>query len=149
MESIFDPATFENIQGRLDKLTPSSQREWGTMEIAQMLAHISTPLEIALGDFKPRRKFIARIIGPFFKNVLIGKNPYKQGLPTDPTFKISDTRDFEKEKKRATDLLNRFYTTGKQSAEGRKHVFFGKMSANEWAIYTYKHFDHHLRQFGI
>ncbi len=149
MKTIFDPQTFEEIQNRLNKLTPASQRQWGTMTHAQVLAHISVPLKVALGDIIPKRKLSARIIGPFFKNVILGKEPYAQGLPTDPTFKITEEKDFETEKKKASELLNRFYMTGKQSAEGRKHTFFGKMTADEWAVYTYKHFDHHLRQFGV
>jgi Protein of unknown function (DUF1569) len=28
------------------------------------------------------------------------------------------------------------------------HSFFGRMTADEWAILMYKHLDHHLRQFG-
>ena len=149
MSTIFDPLTFENIAERLNKLTPSSQRQWGTMTHAQMLAHISVPLQVALGDIVPKRKLSARFIGPFFKNVILGKEPYAQGLPTDPSFKIIEEKDFDTEKKQAIDLLNRFYSTGKQAAQGRKHTFFGKMSADEWAIYTYKHFDHLLRQFGV
>ena len=149
METIFDSQTFEDIAGRLNKLTPASQRQWGTMTQAQMLAHISVPLQVALGDIVPKRKLSARITGPFFKNVILGKEQYAQGLPTDPSFKIIEEKDFDTEKKQATDLLNRFYSTGKQDAEGRKHTFFGKMSADEWVIYTYKHFDHHLRQFGV
>jgi hypothetical protein len=28
------------------------------------------------------------------------------------------------------------------------HPFFGKMSSQEWAMFAYKHLDHHLTQFG-
>jgi len=29
------------------------------------------------------------------------------------------------------------------------HSFFGKLTPEEWAILSYKHLDHHLRQFGV
>jgi hypothetical protein len=30
-----------------------------------------------------------------------------------------------------------------------KHPFFGPMTAEEWGIISYKHLDHHLKQFGV
>ncbi|MEP6513238.1 MAG: DUF1569 domain-containing protein [Parafilimonas sp.] len=29
------------------------------------------------------------------------------------------------------------------------HPFFGKLKAEEWRTLTYKHLDHHLRQFWM
>jgi hypothetical protein len=29
------------------------------------------------------------------------------------------------------------------------HSFFGRLTAQAWAILMYKHLDHHLRQFGV
>ena len=28
------------------------------------------------------------------------------------------------------------------------HALMGRMSGADWGVFTYKHFDHHLRQFG-
>jgi len=28
------------------------------------------------------------------------------------------------------------------------HAFFGSLTGAEWGVSTYKHLDHHLRQFG-
>ena len=30
-----------------------------------------------------------------------------------------------------------------------EHPLFGKLSGKDWAALSYKHFNHHLRQFGV
>jgi hypothetical protein len=44
-------------------------------------------------------------------------------------------------------LLNRFVS---QTAEDDwpEHPFFGPMTHQSWGRFSYRHFDHHLRQFG-
>ena len=29
------------------------------------------------------------------------------------------------------------------------HALLGPMSGRDWGVFCYKHFDHHLRQFGM
>ena len=35
-----------------------------------------------------------------------------------------------------------------REGEGPAHPLFGPMTWREWGVATYKHTDHHLRQFG-
>lgn len=147
VKNLFSPAVKQEIIERINKLTPQSQRQWGKMDVAQMLAHVQLPIQIAYGTHQPKGSFLLRLIGPLFKSKLWDEKPYKQGLPTDPTFIMTGVeKDFEKEKAELLDLVNRF---SEATIVGEKHPVFGKLSKENWSKATWKHLDHHLRQFGV
>jgi hypothetical protein len=50
MKSFFDPAAAETLRLRMAQLTPETQRQWGKMGPAQMLAHCSAAMEVSVGD---------------------------------------------------------------------------------------------------
>jgi hypothetical protein len=50
MENIFNATDRAALQQRVDRLQPTSTRQWGTMNAAQMLAHCASALEMACGD---------------------------------------------------------------------------------------------------
>jgi hypothetical protein len=149
MDSIYEPATLQGIKQRIDKLSPSSQRQWGTMDVAQMMAHCCVPIEVALGDQEGKGSFFGKLLGPLIKSVITNEKPFKQNLPTDKSFVVADVRDFNKEKQRLTNVLTRLSAGGPGPMHKRRHPFFGKLTSDEWSSSTVKHLDHHLRQFGV
>lgn len=48
MENLYQKQTYDSVIDRLNKLTPSSQRLWGKMEVAQMLAHCKEAFKVPL-----------------------------------------------------------------------------------------------------
>src|SRR5689334_24168899 len=78
MKNLFQPETFEEIKQRIEQLQPNSQRQWGKMEVAQMLAHCSATMEVAVGDKRPPRMFIGRILGPFIKFAFTNDKPLRK-----------------------------------------------------------------------
>ena len=49
MENLFEQETVRKTISRIDKLQPASQRQWGKMDVAQMMAHCSITMDIASG----------------------------------------------------------------------------------------------------
>lgn len=148
MNNLFNKIDVEGVLNRLDKLTPTSQPQWGKMNASQMLAHLNIALEIAMGKSFPKRVFIGRLIGRFAKAKVLS-NPMKKNLPTSKEFIIVDTPDFEQQKAKAQELIKLFYEGGAEKCTTHPHPFFGKLIPKEWAILQWKHIDHHLRQFGV
>ena len=146
VKNLFDTSIKEDIISRINKLTPLSQRQWGKMDVAQMLAHCQMPLGVAIGKHKLKGSFFIKLIGPLFKKQLFNDKPFKLDLPTDKSFKIADLRDFENEKQNLIAMINDFCET---TMSGEPHPFFGKLSKEQWSKGTWKHLDHHLRQFGV
>ena len=149
MKNVFQPDALQEVNQRINKLQPNSQRQWGKMDVAQMFAHCSAALEVAAGKKFPPRIFIGRILAPFFRSVFSNDKPFKQNMPTDNSFLIIDQRNFEREKARLIDLVTQFSTGGKVKCTTHPHPCFGKLTPNEWGTGMYKHLDHHLRQFGV
>ena len=134
---------------RLNKLTPSTERKWGKMNVAQMLAHCKEAFKVPLSEKPLPKLFPLSLIGPFFKKKLYDDDPWKQGLPTAPNFRIKDERNFETEKEGLLKLINQFYTKGPSGAGQYPHPVFGKFTPEQWGKSMWKHLDHHLRQFGV
>jgi hypothetical protein len=62
---------------------------------------------------------------------------------------VQDERDLRPERERLLGLIDRFAAAGPAGCTKHPHSFFGRLTPEEWAILTYKHLDHHLRQFGV
>ena len=146
IKNLFDPSIKQEIIDRINKLTAQTQRQWGKMDVAQMLTHVQRPISAAYGTHEVKGSWLLKTIGPLFKSVLYNDKPYKQSLPTDKTYVVADPQNFEKEKQGLLEKLNKFST---DSIVVEHHPVFGKLTKEQWAKATWKHLDHHLKQFGV
>ncbi len=150
MRNLFDAAEAREIKERVARLKPDSARQWGTMNAAQAVAHCATSMEWAVGDRVPPRMFFASLLGRLIKPMVMRDDkPMRRNSPTAPDLIVPDQRDFEAERARLIGLIDRFTAAGPAGCSTKPHSFFGPMTPDEWAILTYKHLDHHLRQFGV
>ena len=149
MKNLFDNNTYTEIISRINALTPNSQRQWGKMNPAQMLAHCKEAFKVPLSDKKMPRMFIGLLLGWAFKKKLYNEEPWKRNLPTAPNFIIKDERDFEKEKQELVDMISRFHNAGPGNVGKYPHPMFGTFTSTQWGQSMYKHLDHHLMQFNV
>jgi hypothetical protein len=149
MKTLFEPADRESIQQRLLTLRADSARGWGKMNASQMVTHCARALETGTGDRPMKQKFIGKILMPFFRSSMLGEKPFKRDSPTDPSFVVTDERDFVAERQKLLELIDRLVERGPAAAAEQTHAFFGKLSGQEWGELMYKHIDHHLQQFGV
>ena len=148
MKNLFQPEAVVEVISRVDTLQPATQRLWGKMNVAQMMAHCSAALDMASGQLNLPRMFIGRLIGPFIKPIYSNDKPFSQNNPTDPQLVVSDQRDFLREREQLKVKVRQFHEGGEAKCTRHPHPFFGSLTPPEWGIGMYKHLDHHLRQFG-
>jgi hypothetical protein len=149
MNNLFDLARVTEIKQRIASLKPDSERRWGKMAPTQMLTHCARAMEMATGEAKPPRMFIGRLIGRKIGTlVLRDDKPLRRSAPTSRELVVKDDPDFEAGRARLVAAIDRFVAQGPAGCTTHPHTFFGRMTPDEWAILTYKHLDHHLRQFG-
>src|ERR1700710_2896817 len=149
MKNLFEATTVEEVKERLLHLRPESERLWGTMNAAQAVAHCAAGMELATGDQRPPRKLVGLIFGRLVKKLALGnEEPMRRNTPTVKGLVVKDERDLDLERKRLSALIDRFAAAGPAGCTTHPHSFFGRLTAQEWAILMYKHLDHHLRQFG-
>ncbi len=148
MNTLYNQSDVKGILERIEKLTSNTEKKWGKMDVAQMLAHLNAFLETGLNLNIEKRMFIGRVLGRFFKSRYVSKKQFSKNSPTGKNYIINDPKDFEREKSKAIALVKQFYENGPEKCTKQPHQFFGKLTPNEWAIVQWKHFDHHLRQFN-
>lgn len=149
MKNLFQPEGMQEIVSRIDKLQPASVRQWGKMDVAQMMAHCSAAMDMALGRLNPPRMFVGRLLAPFVKPIYTNEKPFSKNNPTDKKLVISDQRDFLREQEALKLRVHQFHDGGEAKCTRHPHPFFGPLTPAEWARGMYKHLDHHLRQFGV
>jgi hypothetical protein len=148
MKNLFERETVEEIISRIDKLQPASQRQWGKMDVAQMMAHCSAAIDMASGRLNLPRAFIGRLLGPFVKPVYTNERPLSRNSPTAKELVFSNERDFLLEQQQLREKIRKFHEGGEAQCTRHPHPFFGALNPREWSRGMYKHLDHHLRQFG-
>lgn len=149
MKNLFNQQDTSEILNRIDRLSPDSKRQWGKMDVAQMLAHCNAALGTAAGHNFPKRLFIGKILAPFMKAKFLSEKAFDKNYPTDKSYVFANQMDFEKEKLKVVALIKEFSNNGAAKCTTHPHSFYGKLTPQEWGIAMYKHFDHHLRQFGV
>ena len=147
IKNLFEPSVKQEIIDRINKLTADSKALWGKMTVGQMLAHCQVPIGVAEGTHKLKRTFIGRIFGPIAKPMLFNDKPFKRNLPTDKSFIMTGAeKDFYMEKGKLLTAINNFTEA---NMVNEPHPFFGKLTKEQWSKGSWKHLDHHLKQFGV
>jgi hypothetical protein len=149
-KNLFTAATVEEVKERMAQLRPDSERKWGKMNPAQMLAHCLATMDMAMGKITPPRILIGRLLGPLAKkSLIVNGTPMRRNSMTERSCLITDERDFPAERQRLRESIDRFATGGPGVCTKHPHFFFGPLTPAEWAVLMYQHLDHHLRQFGV
>lgn len=146
MATLLNDEDRDAILARLEKLTPGSTREWGTLDAPRMLCHVADMLRVALGDLP------ARQTGSFLKRTLVKWLAVDTGFQAPPG-KVQTAPEMLSSKPAgwAEDLASCRQLIARVGA-GRAtavHPAFGPLDAAQWGRLSWKHLDHHLRQFGL
>ena len=112
MKSLFEPEVTREMVDRINRLTPDTKPLWGKMRVEQMLAHMQPPLRVALGEEKLKKGLMGFLFGKIAKKQMVNEAPLKKYLPTAPSFIVKDEKNFEEEKNRVVDLVQRFIEPG-------------------------------------
>lgn len=147
MGTILNESDRAAIDSRVRSLSVSSTARWGKMDVAGMLRHLRLATQMALGEYEiPSANKRAFQIFPL-KHLILYVLPFPKGAPTAPMLRCEAGASFEEERAALLELLDRL-GTGLRDGMGPAHPLFGPLSWREWGVATYKHTDHHLRQFG-
>lgn len=150
LPNIFTASVSNEIISRINNLSNTTPAQWGKMNVTQMLAHCNVTFEFAYEEkHKKPNFFMAFILKNLVKGGLVSEKPNKKNASTAPEFIIGDDRNFDEEKSRLIQYINKTVQLGENHFDGRVSMIFGKMTSTEWNNLFYKHLDHHLTQFGV
>lgn len=147
--NIFSSADYQGILQRINSLKKDHPRQWGTMNLNQMLEHCSIQLKLGLGKIEQ-----TDYEGPAIQQTWLGRwsflylIPWPKGLPTPSKMEMMKNNvpfgEFEAEKSHLIELLGEV----QEKPNLKPHPFFGPLTKKDWGRLIWKHLDHHLKQFG-
>jgi len=146
MPTLFSPTDREAILRRLRRLTSSTVPNWGKFTAPRMLCHIADQLRLALGDLPAERK--DSLLSRTLLRWLVVHTPFQAPPGKVETLRelLTSTPTIWGDDMRACETL---VTRLPAAATLSPHPVFGRLSRREWGLLTWKHLDHHLRQFGL
>jgi len=147
MPILHDPGVRAGLVERLNRLTPTSQRQWGKMTVDQMLWHLNEGFEMGLGrrTLAPLKVPIPRFLLRFF----IFNVPWPKGKArTHPDLEAKASYDFAAERARTIRLLEEIVARPLEGTWPDSYAM-GRMSGKDWSRMGVLHVDHHLKQFGV
>jgi hypothetical protein len=147
MGSILNEGERAALISRMQSLTASSTARWGKMNVLEMLQHLRLSAQMTLGEHS-----VASVNKrPFqmfpLKHLLLYVLPFPKGAPTASELYPVGTAAFAEERAILMNLLEQI-AAGPPERTWPAHPLFGPMSWREWGVVTYKHINHHLKQFG-
>ena len=148
MPLLHDQAVRSRIERRLQALTPDTRPRWGKMSVDQMLWHLNQAIAGALGEIQVTPLEKKPPLPGWLMKFLVINAPWGKGAPTMPGFVAKGSYDFEAERTRSIRLLQAFVAKPIES-EWPRNALFGAVTGRDVSRLHAKHFDHHLRQFGV
>lgn len=147
MKTIWEASARQDLRDRLERLSPAAERRWGKMSAPQMVTHLVDSMRMANGELQvPAKKLPIRFTP--LKQFIIYVAPFPRSAPTAPQLIPRPPGDWPSECRTLCTLIDQFAARDRSAPRWPDHPAFGKMTAGSWGVLTYRHIDHHLRQFG-
>ena len=147
-KTLFDAATRAEIDRRLLALTPESRARWGSLTVDRMVCHLG---DLYAAQFDaPKKLYEGKPITRNFpvKHLFLYVLPFPHGVKGPRGVFRTPPEEFARDVERVRRLTGEWpERAGKQGWTG--HPYFGPLTTRQWGYFTYKHADHHLRQFGV
>jgi hypothetical protein len=152
--SVMNKAEFlqQDVPHLLRQIPADTPASWGKMNVQQMIEHMSDSVRIANGrdlrDCITPEEHLDRM-----QAFLKSDKPFKENTVNSLMGEVPEPCRFERIEDSLGDLeeeLKEFQNIFEQDKSKQiTNPFFGDLNYEEWVQLLYKHFLHHLRQFGV
>lgn len=147
-KSIFHAQDRQELLERIGRLTPTSERQWGKMTAPRMVCHLIDSLLVATeqAPAKSKEHFMRN---PLVRWFVIYLMPWPKGkAPTAPEMLMTQPSEWTADITRLREQLNSAAARG-PDGQWAEHPAFGALNGRQYGHLIFKHFNHHLTQFGV
>ena len=148
MKTILHAADYAEIRQRIGGVSEANIRQWGKMNVQQMLVHCTLQLKLAVGEIPSKAQGTFLLRTRLIKWISLSNFPWPKGAVTANEMDVVKNnfllKGIEFEKKELLDYLEKAHSLDQL----QPHPLFGHLSRKEWLRLIYKHLDHHLKQFN-
>jgi hypothetical protein len=148
MNIITDRAAYIKIRKRIENIDGKSTRQWGKMDVNQMLSHCIDALRMIIGELPTEIK-APKLIQFLLRTFVLRGKQFPKNSPTAPELNREKIEGFKSANtEEAKQTLLAYIDMLKNASEEQfgTHPAFGKMNKIEYGTLVYKHLDHHLTQ---
>lgn len=149
LRSVRSAKQLDVLLDRLSRLRTDSTRRWGRMTPHQAVCHLADAMRVTLGETAAQRHRIAasrRVVAAIaFTLPVRWPRGFRTARELDQERDGTQPVDFERDRAELAALLQRVASVDART----DHPFWGPMSPGMTGRYTWRHMDHHLRQFGV
>ncbi len=146
----YDQFFKDAVPQALAGLSPDKSPKWGSMNAEEMLQHLRLGIKMSKENQQgkvstPEAKL------PAYKGFLMSNKNFGKNLDRPPYFEQKlDSLEFGALKNQLLQELEQLLQFFKENPDHTSvHDSFGILNAAEWTHLHYKHFKHHLTQFGL
>jgi hypothetical protein len=148
LRTILNPLHRKELFDRLEGLDPSQAALWGRMTAPSMLIHLCDQMRMPFNDNPsgripgvPRHAILRQLILYFL--------PWPKGTIQGPPEAFhTKPGNWSGDLATLNELVDQF-VNAPPDRHWPDQPNFGPMSRRDWGVFCYRHFDHHLRQFGV
>jgi hypothetical protein len=133
-------------------ITADTPAKWGKMNAQQMVEHLGIVFLLSTGKFNIEYKGTQEDAQKYWEDFVKSPQPWKTVFPTVNFTEPRPTRHETIEASLAElwSTWQKYLTYCEENPEAvNAHFFLGNLPVDQWRQVHVKHFEHHLRQFGI
>jgi len=142
--------TWAVCRARFEQIRDDTPRQWGELDPARMIRHVrlSTELSLAEVEAKDESTWWTRTV---FCWLVFNVLPWPKGkIKVSEVFLPKPDGNVAAERILFFEAMERFLAAVEKEPQRRTtHPMFGPRTMHNWRQIHGKHFDHHLRQFGV
>lgn len=146
MRTIQKPAHRKVLFDRLARIDPAEPPLWGRLTAPQMLAHLCDQMRMPYNDHpSPPIAGVQRY--PVMQQLVLYLLPWPKGEIQGPSEAFQTPPSIWSEDVATLKTLVDQFVNASPDRAWADHPNFGPMNYRVWGYFSYRHFDHHLRQF--
>ena len=146
MPTLRNEADRKGLVERLGRMRPEAKAQWGSFDAPRMMCHLSSALDEGLGTLEvpPAGPWMMRHFP--VKHLAVYVVPMPKGAKAPRELLTRSPGDFEADRRGVLERMER--VAARPKGMGSTHFLLGRLTNDQWNALSWKHIDHHLRQFG-
>ncbi len=146
MRSMFNDIERQALLTRLRRLEVGTRARWGRLSAPGMVVHLIDQMRITLGEL-PCDPMPGILRYSPIRELILYWAPWPRGVSGPPEAFTTTSTSWTGDLTRLESLVEQFVRRGPEGT-WPDHPRFGRMTGTAWGIFCYRHFDHHIHQFG-
>ncbi len=134
----------------VDRVTPESQRQWGTLDPHRMIAHLIFTLDMSLGKHQVDDHGNILTHTSLFRWLIFEIMPWPKGkIKAPPELTPAPSNDFETDRRLLKERIAEFAEVlEKEPARKTRNPIFGPLPLSIWSRIHGRHTAWHMQQFS-